>query len=486
MSFCNFSTEYVASSQTEIDNIFISEYMPYADSDYVKVYLFGLYMCKSGTQFDNNIESFAARLNMTKEQVEAAFTYWEEQGLVKVLKTYPIEVRYIPLKNVLTSTRLFNPEKYATFNSQAQELFAGKREISKTEYGEYYDFLERYHVEEEALLMIMKYCIDNKQRAVSYNYILTVAKNWANEGIVTASQVEEKLQSFEQKDSEIGLILKALGIKRNAYIEERNMLNKWLLDFGFNLDTILYVAKGLKKKNKASFSLLDEKLLKYYESKLFSVLEIEEFENNKQALYDLAKNINRAIGVYYESLDSVVETYILRWINMGFDKEILIEFANHCFKNSIRTLEGMDNVVKKFFKMGIVNMSAYNQYLSEVISFDTEIAKILNNLSLQRKVNYLDRENYKTWTNEWQMPQELIDYACTLACGKNMPMQYLGKILANWHEKGIKTIDKAKNCSLPVFNNVKNENFKGRSYQQDSTKALFQSLEEVEIGGDDE
>lgn len=483
MSFCKYSTEFVASAQTEVDNIFINDYLPFAPSDYVKVYLYGLYMCSSSQSFDNSLENFAKRLNMSEEDIQKAFEYWEEQGLVQVLKTYPIEIRYIPLKNVLSSTKLYKPEKYETFNSQAQELFAGKREISKTEYGEYYDFLERFHMEQEALLMIMKYCIDTKKSGVGYNYILTVAKNWANEGITSTSQVEEKLQAFEQKGQEIGLILSALGIKRSAYIEERNLASKWLNDYGFNLDVIIYLAKELKKKGKGNFNSLDTLLSHYYEIKLFSILEIQEFEKNKKELYELAKAINKAIGVYYESLDSEVENYILKWFNLGFDKEVLIEIASYCFKNSIRTLEGMDTTVLKFYKKGIISLHAFEEYCMIVVNTDKQIQALLDKLGVARKVNYLDRENYKTWTETWGISQELLDYGTTLAEGKNMPMLYLGKVLASWHEKGIKTKDEAEKSSLPSMqeSNHKNENFKGRSYDGLDVNALFQSIDEIEI-----
>lgn len=484
MSFCKYSTEFVASSQTEVDNIFINDYLPFAPSDYVKVYLFGLYMCKGSSNFDNTLENFAKRLNMTEEDVEKAFIYWEEQGLVQVLKTYPIEIRYIPLKNIVNSTKLYKPEKYECFNSQAQELFSGKREISKTEYGEYYDFLERYHVEQEALLMIMKYCIDTKKSGVGYSYILTVAKNWANEGITTASQVEERLQAFEQKGQEIGLILSTLGIKRGAYIEERNLVNKWLNDFGFNLDVVLYLAKNLKQKGRGNFNALDGLLSHYYEIKLFSIMEIEEFEKNKKELYELAKAINKAIGVYYESLDSEVENYILKWINLGFDKEVLLEIASYCFKNSIRTLEGMDNTLLKFYKKGIISLQAFADYCTVILDTDKQIQSILEKLGLSRKVSFLDRENYKTWTQTWGINQELLDYGVALSQDKNMPMLYLSKVLASWHERGITTKEEAEKSTLPSSPNTqthKNENFKGRSYEGLDVNALFQSIDEIEI-----
>lgn len=481
MAFCKFSTEYIASSKTEIDNIFIDSFLPFADPVSVKVYIYGLYKCSSPTSFDNNIESFAKALNMSEEDVIGAFEYWQEQGLVQVLKTSPIEIRYIPLKNVINATKLFKPDKYQTFNMQAQEIFEGKREISKTEYGEYYEFMERYHVEQEALLMIMKYCVDSKKSAVGYNYILTVAKNWASEGITQASQVEEKLNSFKQKDDEIQEFFKAIGIKRNAYIEERALFDKWINDYGFDLGLILYLSKKIKKFTNFTMTKLDQTLTKYYQMKLMTIQSIENFENEKKALYDLAKDINKSLGLYYESLENEVENYILRWLNLGYDREVLLEIGSYCFKKSIRTLEGMDKTINKFYKLGIVSMEALMQYTDNILAINKQIEKILKDLSLSRNVNYIDRENYKTWTEEWKLSQELVNYGVELSKNKDNPMKYLSRVLADWHMKGINSIEEAKN-NTPINNNIeKTKTLQGRSYSKEEINALFESIDDVEI-----
>ena len=127
MAFCKFGSEFIANNKTEIDNIFINDYLPSAPEMCVKVYLYGLYLCSSGETVDNNLSSFAKHLNMEVEDVESAFYYWQEQGLVQVLSTRPIEIRYIPLKNIFNNTKLFKSDKYETFNRTAQELFEGKR-----------------------------------------------------------------------------------------------------------------------------------------------------------------------------------------------------------------------------------------------------------------------------------------------------------------------------------------------------------------------
>ena len=483
MAFCKYSTEFIASSKTEIDNIFINDYLPFAQPQFVVVYIYGLYICGSSS-FDNSIENFAKTLNMSEEDVIGAFEYWEEQGLVQVLRTNPIQITYIPLKNVIKANKLYKPEKYELFNQQANDIFMGKRSISKHEYQEYYDFLERYRMEQEALLMIMKYCVETKKSAVGYNYILTVAKNWASEGITTALQVEERLQAFENKSPELSEIFNLMGIKRAPYVEERALLNKWLNDYGFNLDVILHVAKSFKKKSHFSFEKLDNALTKYYEMRLLSIMEIDSFEKEKKDLYSLAIEINKTIGVYYENLEGVVENYILKWINMGFEKNLLLEIANYCFKNSIRTLEGMDTAVNKFYKLGILSLDAFNQYMGDIIADDNKIKEILLNLGINRSVTSYDRNNYKIWTNDWKIGQELIDYAVSLAKGKDSPLKYLSRILADWRDKGIKNIDEAKSTTpLSVAENSQKpkSNFSGRSYSRDELNALFQSIDEIDV-----
>ncbi len=480
MAFCKYSTEYIASSKTEIDNIFINDYMPFADPQHVVVYLYGLYLCNS-TSFDNTLENFARTLNLSEEDIILAFEYWQEQGLVQILKVEPLQVTFIPLKNVLSANKLYKPDKYALFNQQAQELFKGKRAITKHEYEEYYDFLERYHFEQEALLMIMQYCIETKKSAVGYNYILTVAKNWANEGITTSLQVEERLKAFEESSSQIKEIFSALLIKRPAYVEERAIINKWLQDYGFSLETLLHICKKNKKKSYLSIEKLDSIITKYFEMKLLSIQEIDSFEETKQSYYDLAKEINRNIGVYYENLEVVVENYIIKWINLGFEKELLLEIANYCFKNSIRTLEGMDRTVTKFYKLGLLSLPAFNQYMGQILSDDSKIKTILSKLNIDRNVSTYDRSNYKIWTQEWKISEELLEYALTLAKGKNNPIKYLARVLADYRDKGIKTVEEAKNNQPIKESQATESNFTGRSYSKEEINALFQSIDEIDV-----
>lgn len=480
MAFCKYSIDMLANNSTAVDNIFINNYLPYADSNYVKVYLYGLYKCQDSNSRDNTLENFSNELNLSQEEIEKAFYYWQEQGLVQILNVIPFEVRYLPISDVLNNTKKYNAKKYESFNAQAQEILCG-RMITPNEYREYYDIIERLHMEKEALLMIINYCVNVKGNNVGYAYITTIAKDWANQKITTAKQVEERLIEFENLQTGIEYLFKLMGLKRLPNIEERTLYQKWTQQ-GFDDEVLNYVAKKIKSKNKASFQYMDNVLDKYYANKLFSVNEIELFEEEKAKSMQIARSLTKNLGLYYENLEPVVDNYIFNWINLGFSEKMLEEISNYCFKTNVRTLEGMNKVLEKFHKLGILTEKSLAEYFNEVLSVDKKIKELLENIGLSRNVNQFDRDKYKIWKEVWKLPDDVIDYTCTLAVGKEQPMQYLSSILSTFHDKNIKTVEDAKN-SFNILSKTENKsNFStGRTYSKEEMNALFQSIEEIEI-----
>ena len=141
----------------------------------------------------------------------------------------------------------------------------------------------------------------------------------------------------------------------------------------------------------------------------------------------------------------------------------------------------MNNVINKFYKLGVVSMQALEEYFEDILKTNSKIENLLKSLSITRHVNYIDRENFKTWTEEWKMPEALIDYAATLAKGKDNPIKYLSRVLADWHSKAIMTVEEAKQ-NIPIEKPaLPQTTLKGRSYSKDEINALFESIDDVEI-----
>ena len=89
-------------------------------------------------------------------------------------------------------------------------------------------------------------------------------------------------------------VAKALKFKGNLSIEHQQMYEKWTKSYGFVLNNILLLAKKVSTKTKSfSFEMLDKLLTKYFELKLLSFAEMQEYEANKADLISLAKEINK-------------------------------------------------------------------------------------------------------------------------------------------------------------------------------------------------
>lgn len=482
MAFCNFSGDKISENSVILDNMFFTEFLPIASESCVKVYLLGLYKCNTPLSQDNNLESFARILNMTEDDVMSCFYFWQELNVVQIINQNPFEVRYLPLKKASAKLKKFNPDKYKAFNLKVQELLCD-RMISVKEFEEYYSTIESLHIDIDAFLKVVEYCVGLKGQNVGYTYILSIAKNWAYEGITTLEQVNDRLEEQEKNTSQVAVVLKALGIKRSPTTDEYQMFLNWTKELEFPLDTITYLASR-QGKNSGGMTRLNSTVLKCYSLKKFSTAELKEFFDNERELYDIAKIVCKNLGLYYNNLENVVESYISVWFTLGYDKSALAKISNYCFKLSIKTLQGMDSKINQLFKLGLLSASDIDNYINNLIKGDNEILNILQTLKIERQVNSSDRQLFKTWKFDWNMSDEIIDYSASVSSDKYMPLQYLNKILSQLHLNNISTLDKAKDFigKMPSEKSMKSsKKFDERNYTKEQLNSLFVDISEVEI-----
>lgn len=213
MGTVSFSRGYMTMGYTNIANIFMEEHLPVANGDCVRVYLYGLYLCQNATSADNTLENMSAKLGIPVANIKDAFEYWEQQGLVQVLDTVPLEVKYLPICPHAAKVRALPKGQYDDFNTKAQAILDG-RMITTTEFHEYYAFMESMHFEPDALLLVIKNCVLLKGFTVGYAYILTVAKNLAYEGLTTHQAVSNKFAAAEKDHNALAELIKGIRKKK--------------------------------------------------------------------------------------------------------------------------------------------------------------------------------------------------------------------------------------------------------------------------------
>lgn len=481
MAFCEFSSEVVAKNSISLDNLFVTEFMPSASDNAVKVYLYGLYKCSQSK--DNSIDEFAKVLDLNRDDIISLFYYWQEKGLVQVLEIEPISIRYLPIKNALQKMKKYNVDKYTAFNITAQELF-GKKMLTPRELEEFYYLIENLHMEKEAVLRIIQYAVGLKSESASVNYIVTIAKNWAYDGIKTISDVETKIEDQNRISGDIVMLLKTMGIRRTATTDEYEMFLSWTKDFEFDLSLIIFIAKNTKSK---TFAKLGKEIERCYALRLYSEKEILDYITLQESMTKLAKDTVKSMGLWYDNLSIVVDSYIAPWYQLGFDDKAILKLSNYAFRTSVRTLEGLNGIIQNLFKQGVVTADAIDNYIEQIVKSDAEIKVILNALGITREVSSVDRTLYKTWLYDWNMSGDIIEYACTLAKGKYLPMQYLNKVLSEYKAKGVKTFEEAKSIKLEtsistsVSSQISQKSAKKREYTKKELDSLYDNIYEIEI-----
>lgn len=475
MAFCNYSQELVNTGYTTVDNLFITNYLPEAPNKYVDIYLFGLYLCSKNNE-DNNLDTMARVLGIDKEDILTAYTYWQELGLVQILQKNPCEVVYMPVRSDDVLLKKIKPQKYRQFNKDIQGVLC-ERMIEPHEYNEYYIFLETTFFDPKALVSVAKYCAEKKGNDINYPYILKVARSLADSGLKTVEAVEQKLSTTVKYTDDIKLLFGALGIKRQIEYDDRRLFEKWTEGMGYDLDTLKFVAKKYKK---ASVDYLDRRLDAYYKMGLHSQNEIADYDKNRDKMFELAKQINKVIGVYYQSLDFIIEDYITPWLQKGFDDDSLMLIAKYCFRQNVRTIDGMDGVVAKFYQKGLSSAQAIAQYMTELVSQDKQIKNVLSTAGLLRGVSSGDRNSYKTWTETWGFADDVILYVAGLANGATNPVAYINKVLADFKSKGVDSVEKAQQ-QKPQDKTKTQAKYKQREYTDDEFDALFEDLKNIEL-----
>ncbi len=419
-----------------VETKFIIEYMPYADGDYVKVYLYGLSLAARKLDADDDVTRLARRLDLDRAVVDAAIDYWSERGLMSRLGD---DVTYLSVRGARPKIKKYDVDKYSEFNRQAQ-LFITERMISANEYNEYYALMERLGLDWQAMVLIVKYCADLKGGGVSCPYILAVARNLAEDGYRSYDEVENRLEEYGVYYNDLVAVLGAMGGKRPDY-ESVKLYKKWTKQLKFDRDTVLHVARTVKR---GGASVLDSKLTKYAELGLTKADAIDAYESERLGMYKLTKSLNRALGVYYENVDPEISAYVRPWLDLGFEPDALVAAADYCLHNGLKTLPDLDAVVRGLFAENALTAKAVKTKFGRETEHDADIAEIMNALGVKGAVNAAYRTFYESWTGRLGMPRELIAYAATLSVGKNFA--YMNAILTAWHDRGIRSVDAAKSA----------------------------------------
>lgn len=237
---------------TQVENIFINEYLPAAPGDYVKVFLFALMY--SGYQPDINNENIAKHLGMEPEDVLKAWNYWEHLGIIK--KTYKdkedrfhYKVEFLNLKEKMYCPKRSKREKIKNEKAlkladvELKQLYDNiedvvERVLEGRETEEILSWLTDYNMEPEVIIFGYKYAKDHRNQT-RVNYVGSILKDWHQRNLFKLKDVEAFLADSDSRHYNYKRVMQGLGFMRNPTEAEKKMMDSWFDELGVSMEQVL-------------------------------------------------------------------------------------------------------------------------------------------------------------------------------------------------------------------------------------------------------
>lgn len=425
---------------TPVENMFIQEFMPSANGDFVKVYLYGLMYCHH--PIDMTIEKLARDLGVTEDIVTMAYEYWENKGLVTRVADNPATFEY-NLKLSLDE-RDDGIYKYAALNEKLNDMFVREkgRILQPQEIDRVRDWIETLGFDDDAVLEAARVCVEKyKGKKATLQNIDKKVREWAAQGIRTRKDIETA-NARERAESEgLASVFKKLGLKHNPSEVEIDLFNKWLYAWGFTIDAVL-LAVNETTKGRPSMAYLDGILDRQHK-------EGRHEPETMKAGYELESSdaafihpIMEAMGIRGIAANETWKKTIDSARGMGYTQNALIMMAGYVSKQG-GSLDDLERVMTGWHKDDIVSEDKIEKYLAYIARTDKKLAPLFKIAGYAKKPTPKDRAILSEWEKEGY-DKALVEIAAEFAQGANHLTTYMDAMLRSWRSIGVRSVEAAR------------------------------------------
>ena len=342
MTAINISSD-IATSFTTVSDIFIDQYMPKANGEFVKVYLYLLRATGSGAGIAT-ISEIADHFSNTEADIIRALNYWASEGILQVqtgadgqimginlcsLSVSGMQAAQSNIQSAVADNAAQNNLQNSVVNNAAQNISTvntrmhdsvveklksqtpDKAASSQKEYtldeikefrknpdiSELFFIIETYlkHTLSSTDTNIVLYWLDELHFSTdlveylveycitkghsSLRYMNKVALGWADAGIKTVDQAKDDAAAHSQIYYSV---MKALGITgRNLVDSEVSLINKWVGEYGFDIELVKAAcSKTISAIQKPSFEYTDSILANWREKDVHTLKDVEVLDAN--------------------------------------------------------------------------------------------------------------------------------------------------------------------------------------------------------------
>lgn len=378
---------------TDVENIFINEYMASAPGDFVKVYLFALMYADLGEEMAN--DTIARQLGIQEEDVLKAWSYWEDMGVIRKHRQneadkFSYQVEFVNLKELLYGKENKKKKAKPAADENGKSLLSDKtiqsmyksierivgRVINGTEMMEILSWINDFNASPEIIVYAFSYCKAKEKQNI--RYVAAVVKRWVSEGLYDVLAVEDYLKSNDQRNYLYRRVFKALGFQRNASEEEMKIMDRWFDQMGYTIDKVLEACGKTSGISNPNINYVNKILTNWYEDK------------TGKSADGKPKPVSAAVVQKYYS-----------YLRGTEEKEA------EARKKEVH--EKIPRIRKVEEEMNSCRMNISKVYLSGREDKESEVKK------LQKKIEYLNREKAVLLTdNDFELDYMDVHYKCKI------------------------------------------------------------------------
>ena len=435
-----FDTKYAMFDVTPVENQFILEYLPAAKGDYVRVYLYGLMRCYHPEE-NMSLSRMCHELNMTEDQVTAAFRYWERKRLVRRISDQPPRWQYMnSLQTILGGDSGSDDPEYDEFSSAIYEAFDHVRRLHGSELSECFEWHEDLQLPTEVIIMLLNHMVQVKGKNFRFSDAGKMAVRMADEHVCTVEAAEEYFLRDGQIYKGIREVLKKLGKSYAPSEAQVKLYQKWMSEWHFTHEAILEACE-LTAKGDPSLGYLDG---------ILNSLR-QEAENDAQITQEsIRRSATRADGLKAVLKElgrgEVNQPNLKLYEQMAslYSQEVILIAAKEC-GHSGKEAADILKLLQAWKEKGLNDLKDIERYVQ---AFHEQNALIRELHTIwgtdEARIGKADRSLVSKWETELGFSRELILSAAPYAAEAKQPMAYLDKILTGYREKGIRTPEEAR------------------------------------------
>lgn len=433
---------------TSIENIFITEYLPAASGEQIKVYLYGLYQSQNGA--DNfGVAELAAALSLEEGQVLASLRYWERRRLVERVKDDPptYVFHHLGQRFMTGQDQLSGDEHYIMFSEAVNTQLGSRRKLRESDISMAYEWVEELQLPQEVVLMLLNHFADTRGAHFSFKSAQTTAVMMKEENITTTDEAEQYFSHSKKTHAGARGVLAEFNMRRLPTEPELALYRKWTEQWGFDKDAILLACQETVAANNPSFSYLNgilERLKNQLPSKEGSSVKKHLKQEGEDAA--LVREVLQELGKPGISPFTVLAAY--NELRKDHSHEMILLAAK-----SVRSRGGMfEDLLPRLQSWRNMNLTDHKKVVAHLRSlkqYEVLMYTVFEQSGQEGRAGENDLMMLKGWLEDGHS-EALITEAARQARSARQKLQYINKVLANWKKEGIKTVDAAQKAPAPA------------------------------------